>query len=79
MGHMEVRLAALLHIPLFHFLTCRAPILVIATDRGLTLRFFTVGALSKLKGSERMRDFIVNREWQLTAPWSGPWSPRGSR
>ncbi|KAF8316991.1 uncharacterized protein EI90DRAFT_3293551 [Cantharellus anzutake] len=57
----------------------RAPVLVIATDRGLTLRFFKIGAPSRMKSPEEMRHFIISREWELTAPWSMPWSPRGSR
>ncbi|KAF8317011.1 uncharacterized protein EI90DRAFT_3147377 [Cantharellus anzutake] len=57
----------------------RAPVLVIATDRGLTLRFFKIGALSRMKSPEEMRHFVISREWEQTASWSGPWSPRGSR
>ena len=26
-----------------------------------------------------MREFLLNEEWRETSPWSGPWSPRGSR
>jgi len=57
----------------------KAPVLVISKDRGRELRFFKVGALKDMREPEELRAFLLNNEWENTAPWSGPWSPRGSR
>jgi len=57
----------------------RAPVLVIAKDRGRELRFFKVGALREMREPEELREFLVNNEWDQTPPWTSPWSPRGSR
>ena len=57
----------------------RAPMLVIATERGSALRFFRPGTLSQMKEPEQMRSFIVNQDWATIPPWTGPWSPTGSR
>jgi len=57
----------------------KAPMLVIATERGDILRFFKPGSLRQMKTPEEMRSFIVNQGWATIAPWSGPWSPTGSR
>lgn len=32
-----------------------------------------------MREPEELREFLLNNEWEQTPPWTGPWSPRGSR
>ncbi|KAF8314742.1 hypothetical protein DL93DRAFT_2079894 [Clavulina sp. PMI_390] len=57
----------------------KAPVLVIAKDQGRELRFFKVSSLRLFRNPQDLRDFLINEEYIETAPWSGPWSPTGSR
>jgi len=55
----------------------RAPMLIVAKDRGRTLRFFLPQAIGARAG--RLRDFLAQEIWARKQPWSGPWAPGGSR
>jgi len=55
----------------------RAPMLIVAKDRGKTLRFFhpqSLGVKAAL-----LHDFLLQETWSRKKPWSGPWAPGGSR
>jgi len=55
----------------------RAPIFIVAKDRGKTLRFFhpqEIGAKADF-----LHTFLVEEIWTRRPPWIGPWAPGGSR
>lgn len=64
---------------LSHYNSCRAPVLIIAKNKGRELRFIKVSQLRLMREPAEMREFLLREEWRETPPWSGPWSPRGSR
>jgi len=55
----------------------KAPMLIIAKDRGKTLRFFqpqSIGAKAPF-----MRQFLLEETYERIQPWNGPWAPGGSQ
>ncbi|KAF8528837.1 hypothetical protein BU17DRAFT_37569 [Hysterangium stoloniferum] len=55
----------------------KAPMLIVAKDRGKTLRFFqpqSIGAKAPF-----MRQFLLDKTYERIQPWSGPWAPGGSQ
>lgn len=57
----------------------KSPMLVIAKDRGRTLRFYRSGNLKQVNRPDLLRDFLLSEKYEETPPWSGPWSPTGNR
>ena len=55
---------------------CRAPYLVVLTDRGQSLRFYKTNA-ARLE-PEMIRDFLLTERWRDSEPWSTPFAPGGS-
>ena len=53
------------------------PWLVVARDRGQTLRFFN--ARHVRVNATLMRDFLKEEGWKHTEPWSSSFAPGGSR
>ncbi|KAJ7639546.1 hypothetical protein FB45DRAFT_703754, partial [Roridomyces roridus] len=54
-----------------------APAIVIAKDRGQTLRFYHPNQLRM--GGGALREFIKLEGWEVTPPWSGAFAPGGQR
>ncbi|EJD01361.1 uncharacterized protein FOMMEDRAFT_126226 [Fomitiporia mediterranea MF3/22] len=55
----------------------RGPFLVVAKDRGQTLRFYRPGQI-RLQG-EILHEFLKVDAWEQTEPWRSPFGPGGSR
>ena len=55
----------------------RAPFLVVAKDRGQTLRFYRPQQL-RMQG-EVLREFLKQDAWKQTPPWRSAFGPGGSR
>lgn len=55
----------------------RAPYLVIAKDRGQTLRFYRPTQIRVR--DEALREFLKTEGYNATPPWSGLWAPGGER
>ncbi|KAH7105635.1 hypothetical protein BKA62DRAFT_690379 [Auriculariales sp. MPI-PUGE-AT-0066] len=55
----------------------KAPVLVLATNRGQTLRFFYPARLNMR--AEMLHKLLVEDAWQDFAPWSSLWAPGGER
>ncbi|KIJ56495.1 hypothetical protein M422DRAFT_62484 [Sphaerobolus stellatus SS14] len=55
----------------------KAPMLIVAKDRGKTLRFFMPQQIGGR--AEMIREFLLNNIWERVPAWTGPWAPGGSR
>ncbi|KDR84092.1 hypothetical protein GALMADRAFT_55661 [Galerina marginata CBS 339.88] len=55
----------------------QAPYLVIATDRGQTLRFYRPHQI-RLR-DDALREFLKVEGWRVTKPWSSAYAPGGDR
>jgi hypothetical protein len=62
---------------LIFFLVLSAPLVVILTDRGQTLRFYKPAGL-RLQ-VELIREFLLTKYWETTPPWDSSFAPGGSR
>jgi len=64
-------------IDLLTCLRCRAPYLVLLSDRGKTLRFYRHYQLRFRE--DMLREFLKKKEYLLTPAWSSEYSPGGER
>lgn len=56
---------------------CRAPYIVLATDRGQTLRFYKA---SQIRLNDAIiREFLTEEGWKSTPVWKTAYSPGGER
>ena len=55
----------------------RAPMLIVAKDRGKALRFFLPQQIGGR--AESLRAFLQAKAWDRIPAWSGVWAPGGSR
>ena len=60
-----------------HLWSIRGPWLVVATDRGQSLRFFKT-THARLNATV-IRNFLTEETWQLSEPWSSAFAPGGKR
>ncbi len=62
----------------FHNLnTCRAPFIVVLTNRGQNLRFYRAQNIRLRDGA--FRDFLKAEAWKNTPPWKTAYAPGGER